>query len=68
MTEKQILSIIKEVKLSTLQKVKTDIMTFFNTYKQDLSIGMILKYLDSTIDYMETDNSEVNNNERRNIT
>lgn len=63
MTEEQIISIIKEVKLSTLQKVKTDIIDFFNVYKQDLSIGMILKYLDSTIDYMKTDNSEVKNND-----
>lgn len=41
-----ILGIIKEVSLSTTQKILYDIKTMFRTYKQDLSIGMIIDYLE----------------------
>lgn len=63
MNEKLIETIVRGVQLSTYQKIREDIIDFFNTYKQDLSIGMILKYLETMIDSMNPTNLEVNNDE-----
>lgn len=41
-----ILGIIKEVSLATTQQILYDIKAMFRTYKQDLSIGMIIDYLE----------------------
>lgn len=63
MNEKLIETIVRGVRLSTYQQIREDIIDFFNTYKQDLSIGMILKYLETMIDSMNPSNLEVPDND-----
>lgn len=41
-----ILGIIKEVTRANTQQILYDIKQMFRTYKQDLSIGMIIDYLE----------------------
>lgn len=63
MNEKLIEIIVRGTRLATYQQIRGDIIDFFNKYKQDLSIGMILKYLETMIDSMNPSNLEVNNND-----
>lgn len=57
--EGMILSIIKEVSLSTTQQILYDIKTMFRTYKQDLSIGMIIDYLEKKCSINNTNYEKV---------
>lgn len=44
-----ILGIIKEVTRATTQQILYDIKQMFKTYKEDLSIGMIIEYLEQKV-------------------